>query len=1498
MTAGSRATGRPSRGPARAARFLVRWGGLVLLLLAGAQCSDDQAPQGTPGGLGLTYRTPGLLGGTPDSLRLWVLNSSGATLLGPLAGALDDGGAVDLQVTVAAGDGYAIHLQLEGAGPLADRGVLAEGRATGITVRPATATDVDVQLHSVIPQMDPLLVDPGDLQYRLSWRPVTGAVGYVLEEDVAGEVAVYEVADTSRVFAAAASLELLSYRVRARLNRGTTVRSEEVSVDLGEVRDLPRVVEVDPPDGTMNLLDDVEPMITFDRPMDWNTLEGALRVIDEETETEFEIDPVAAVGSSQVQLSHSAAFLRGRAYRVELDAGILGLDGRPFDQDPETVGLQGFSSRFGIEVYDPLRVSGVTPADGAADVSIGTEVVIDFDRPVDPVSVTSETVRLRTLSGNEVAAERRLENGDQRVRVVPEANLDYEGSYGIEVTTGVVDLRGEPLDQDPNTPIPVFEPFASSFSVETQPVGPRVDAIVPEADEANAPAFGTIEVTFSRAIDPATVTGAGSFSVRKLPINANIQGALTHDAGNRIFTFDPVELLEQGTSYRVVISTAVRDEDGIPLDQDPVAAGFQPFEATFRVERNLQVTSVTPVSGAERVPTEVEVELAFNVAVDPSTVSASTLILETGGTPVAASRELRDGNRTAALIPSAPLDLFRRYDVRVESELRSFEGSRLDMNLGVDGYQSFASFFTTEPESLPPRVVEAIPEPGSIEIGVRPELSVRFNKPIKPASVNVDNFYLRAVSNQTLVLGARSVSQDSLVATFVPTVDLDVSRQYELVVTNWIVDRFDVRLDQDPVAPGRQEFFLDFTTDHEMEPPRVVAVSPPDGQDDVLPEASIVLEFSEPMIGATVLEAVSIRDLDLEAEVPGVAALSADSTQFTFAPSSVLPRDHEFAVRVETTASDLVGNLLDQDPKTVPLNAFVSSFRTQADEVGPQVVQSIPADGATNVAIDVEPLFEFTEPVDPASLGGVVLQQAGAEVALASRTLETELSVRLIPASPLEFDTPYRLVAEGVLDSLGNVLDQDLVQNGPQRFEADFRTQIENIPPRVVSLELAAVPAPIGAPFRLVFDEAVDEGSLDGNVRLWLDDEEIPVAVQLVAADTVKVTAQQELAYDALHTVEVSGVTDLVGNVLDQNPSTPEADPFVAQFRTEPDIIAPRVIDVDPPDGANGVATDVVVAVTFSEPMNPESFAFGDLRLSRLGFDVIVTITWNEDQTVFFLEPLNELEDGSVYEVHAGRQLEDIAGNDLDQDPNTPIADEFSSEFVVGVFPVADAGGGICADSPLVVVNAQGSHDPDGSLILLTVDWGDGTIEEFPDPDSSALLLGHNYPCLDFQGCDLIDNDGDGAVDEGGSAGCDESYRIIVTVRDNDAFTDADTLGVSFCAFGPLGTEPPDGTTGVDLDLPEVRIRLTKPVSEAVLTGDRFELLREGIDPVSLTSITTEEGGQVVVLALGESLQGSVEYQIRVSGTVTDTEGVRFDPDPCTPAFEAYVTSFTTEVAP
>lgn len=1513
-------------------RPLVASGALAaacIVLLS--QCSRDPISTGPEGGVTVGYRSAaGTPAGADDSLRVWVLDRGGSPLVGPLLVLRQ--GEIEVELQVEAGPGRRVRLQVESDG-YSERGVTAAGEQGGIEIRPGTTTEIEVELHGSVPRIQPIQAEPAQPSYTVEWSGVPGASDYEVREETSQGAFTHVTADTSLVidllaspatasFAepAASTLALAGgpnravYRVRARLAHGTSIFSDSTGVDRAEIVDLPFITDIQPLDGSEGVGDTLEPRITFDRPMDWSTIGDTTFAL--ESASGGEGVPFVAegeAGSGVVILHHAQAFVRGESYRLRVRPGLRGLDGRPFDQVPAEPGTQGFESVFAVEVYDPLAVVSVEPASGAEEVPIRTSVDVVLNRAASPPSVNAATVLFEETGTGPVPATIDLREDGTVIRITPNAELEYDRDYAVTVTTDVRDLRGEPLDQDPGTPIPTFEPFASGFHTEVQPLGPRVESVSPEDGATNVAPFEAIEVTFSEPVDASTVIRAETFSVLEGPIFANIGGTILAQDGGLLFRFEPTQNLQQGREYRVVLDTGILDEDGHPLDQDRSQPGFQGFQSHFFVERNLQVVAVQPADRAERVDVDASVQIDFNLPADPASVDEGTLVLESGGVPVPAVRELSGNGLRATLRPEQPLAHFRQYNVRVGTDLLSEAGAHLDQNLSLDGYQAFLSTFTTEPESLPPMVLEVVPEPGAAGLPLRPEIRVTFSKPVTPGSV-AGNFAVRKSGTEDPVPGTASLASDSLVATYTLAADLEYSRDYIIRVETWVVDRFDVRLDQDPVTPGRQPFTSEFRTDHERIRPQVVSVDPPDGAEDVPLDTAITVDFSEPMDPATVPGAFALTREGIS--VPGQGSLTPDSARYVFIPDEPLRLDRAYVVSVDTTAADPFGNPLDQSGGSGEPQPFASGFRTLPDQVGPRVLSAEPADGAEEVEVTIQPALVFSEPVDSASVaGGVqILGPGEIVVALAEILRPSPEEVVLVPASALEFDTDYRLRAlAAVTDTVGNPLDQDPGVAGDQIFESGFRTQPETIPPRVIGVRYEGddgdgLDVPRDTRVWIAFDEPIDPATVTTEtVKLAAGPAAVASTLEVPAPDSVRVTPVETLAYGTSYSLTVSGVADLIGNPLDQVPETPELDPFVTSFTTEPDTVPPHVVSTIPADGEQDVDPGTVITVVFSEPMDTTSFALGDLALFRIQgdqqFQTLGTLSWDENLTDFFFTPQSPLVQGSFYQIAAGIPLKDLSGNSLDQDPETPVADEFSATFLVGLFPVADAGPGICdpPDSSYVVVDGSGSHDPDGTVVLAVWDWGDGTIEEVADPDSAAWIRGHVYACADVAGCDGLDNDGDGQVDESGPQGCDESYRIVLRIEDDNGFSSADTSGVSFCAFSVLGADPPDGATGVDTTRTDFEVRFSRTVALASLTGENFRLLREGTDPVDLGEIAQdlEDKRNVrLTLAATDSLRTGTSYEIVVAPEVLDTEGHSLDPDPCTPGGEPFVSTFQTEAGP
>jgi len=143
--------------------------------------------------------------------------------------------------------------------------------------------------------------------------------------------------------------------------------------------------------------------------------------------------------------------------------------------------------------------------------------------------------------------------------------------------------------------------------------------------------------------------------------------------------------------------------------------------------------------------------------------------------------------------------------------------------------------------------------------------------------------------------------------------------------------------------------------------PAVVATLPSNDDADVDPGTTVSVFFSEAMDPAS----ISLDTLTLTDGTTAVAGtVDYGGVVATFVPAAPLAPGILYTGRVTTGATDLVGNALADD--------YVWSFRTTIlqDETPPQVSSTVPASGATEVAVNALISATFSEPMVPATVSG------------------------------------------------------------------------------------------------------------------------------------------------------------------------------------------------------------------------------------------------------------------------------------------------------------------------------------------------------------------------------------------------------------------------------------------------------------------------------------------------------------------------------------------------
>ncbi len=236
--------------------------------------------------------------------------------------------------------------------------------------------------------------------------------------------------------------------------------------------------------------------------------------------------------------------------------------------------------------------------------------------------------------------------------------------------------------------------------------------------------------------------------------------------------------------------------------------------------------------------------------------------------------------------------------------------------------------------------------------------------------------------------------------------------------------------------------------------PTVTGSSPAAGATAVAINVNPTVTFSEPMDPATIT-ANNVRLLDSTgspvAQAAGSPTLSPDGLTATINPAADLANEADYRSWVRGGAS----GVKDTDGMAMASDWQHGTPFTTADAPDtdpPGVASTSPADGATGVAIDIQPSVTFDEEVDPATISASTVQlidPTGAVVAQAAGwpTLSPNgLTVTIRPAASLDERKTYRIRviggAGGVKDLAGNAMASTWTQ--PTGFTT------ENLPPATV----------------------------------------------------------------------------------------------------------------------------------------------------------------------------------------------------------------------------------------------------------------------------------------------------------------------------------------------------------------------------------------------------------------------------------------------------------------
>jgi hypothetical protein len=336
----------------------------------------------------------------------------------------------------------------------------------------------------------------------------------------------------------------------------------------------------------------------------------------------------------------------------------------------------------------PPTVIATVPVNGATAVPINEALTATFSVAMNATTISTTTFTLSGPGGAAVAGVVTYVASGSVATFTPDASLAPSTLYTATITTGVENLNGTAMASN----------YVWTFTTAATPIviPPTVISTIPANLATNVPLNQVISATFSKAMNPATISSA-TFTLTG-PGNTAVSGLVAYAAIGNTLTFIPTANLAPSTLFTATITTGAQDLAGDALASNYVWT-FTTGAAPDLIPPEL--VSTVPANSATNVPINAAISATFTKAMNPLTITTATFTLTgPGGTAIAGTVTYDAINFIATFTPNASLTASSSYIATVTNGATDLAGNPLGTTGAPDPWT-----FTTSAVVVPPPVV-------------------------------------------------------------------------------------------------------------------------------------------------------------------------------------------------------------------------------------------------------------------------------------------------------------------------------------------------------------------------------------------------------------------------------------------------------------------------------------------------------------------------------------------------------------------------------------------------------------------------------------------------------------------------------------------------------------------------------------------------------------------------------------------------------------------------
>jgi hypothetical protein len=318
-------------------------------------------------------------------------------------------------------------------------------------------------------------------------------------------------------------------------------------------------------------------------------------------------------------------------------------------------------------------VISTNPLTGAINVALNQRITATFSQAMNPATVIAPgTFAVAVTGGATAPGTVTYVAATNTATFAPTANLLPSTQYTATIDTSAQSATGNALAGN------YVWSFTTGVTADLTP--PTVTVTIPASGATGVPTNQTITATFSKVMDPATITAAGTFAVAVAGVGgAAVPGTVSY-AGS-IATFTPTANLTASTQFTATITNAAKDLAGNAL-----VAGAVPNPWSFTTGPGPDTTPPTitltsPANGDISVPLNGAVNATFSEAMDPVTITApgtfTLAVAGLGGAAVAGNVTYDSASQIATFTPTANLTASTQYTATITNAATDLAGNAL-----------------------------------------------------------------------------------------------------------------------------------------------------------------------------------------------------------------------------------------------------------------------------------------------------------------------------------------------------------------------------------------------------------------------------------------------------------------------------------------------------------------------------------------------------------------------------------------------------------------------------------------------------------------------------------------------------------------------------------------------------------------------------------------------------------------------------------------------------